>query len=514
MAHSAAVTGSNDEKQPRWAGRIWRWFSRFVPSFRGKPPLSTPPEDKEPRRDEPVYAQSAGSAQSAVTSADKARERLQHITRGASQQTLQNIKLQIQNANEPSRLMIIEALEEIGTEEAFDLLAQMLPDRSARVQQTLLSILTRAEPRALGAIQRLLTNPNPQHQRTALDIIIETTPRRYVGALCAYIHAALMNIIQAPDDLAEAVVVLLEQIATNEAQIAVAQWRTAHPRPSATVYAVEPEPIGAQSASMPTSALVLLGYGRPELVNYLRAFESLLRHIHGGQWGDQQEATKALHRLVVDLRDEPVGEVTALFVDALDDADALVRWASAEALGWMRAGKAVSALGQRVSDPAWTVQVAAIRALAEIGDTAALYWVEPALDDKNTSVQEAAVEALGRLGSTRHVTRLKEIMLSPRDPMVRYAAVESARSLRAVGAGEALTALLDEPVLALRWAAARALSELADASAVGALRAHLDDDQQPEWEDQRVCDLVRAALERINSPDARDALRLARRNRV
>jgi HEAT repeat protein len=409
--------------------------------------------------------------------------------------------------------MIIEALEEIGTEEAFDLMAQMLPDRSARVQQTLLSILTRAEPRALGAMQRLLTHSNPQHQRTALDIIIETTPRRYVGALCAYVHAALMNIIHAPDDLAEAVVVLLEQIATNEAQIAVAQWRAAHPRANAAVYAAEPVAAGSQSAAV-ESAIVLLGYGRPDLVNYLRAFESLLRHIRDGQWGDQQEATKALHRLVVDLRDEAVPEVAALFMDALDDADAMVRWASAEALGWMRAGEAVPALGQRVSDPAWTVQVAAIRALAEIGDTAALYWVEPALDDKNASVQEAAVEALGRLGSTRHVARLKEIMLSPRDPMVRYAAVESARSLRAAGAGEALTALLDEPALALRWAAARALSELADASAVPALRAHLHDDQQPEWGDHPVCDYLRAALERINSPGAREALRLARRTRV
>lgn len=513
MTHSAAVTRSKDQKQPRWAGRVWRWFSQFIPSFRGKPPLPTPPEDKDPRREERGHAQGAGSAHSAVTSADKARERLQHITRGASQQTLQNIKLQIQNANEPSRLMIIEALEEIGTEEAFDLMAQMLPDRSARVQQTLLNILTRAEPRAMGAMQRLLTHPNPQHQRTALDIIIETNPRRYVGALCAYIHGALMNMIQAPDDLAEAVVVLLEQIATNEAQIAVAQWRAAHPRAKAAVYeVVEAVDMGAQSAAQ--SAIVLLGYGRPDLVNYLRAFESLLRHIRDGQWGDQQEATKALHRLVGDLRDEAVPEVTNLFIDALDDPDAMVRWASAEALGWMRAGEAVPALGQRVSDPAWTVQVAAIRALAEIGDTSALYWVEPALDDRNVGVQEAAVEALGRLGSTRHVARLKEIMLSPREVMVRVAAVEAARSLRAVGASEALTALLDEPPLALRWAAARALSELADASAVPALRAHLHDDQQPEWEDRRVCDWLSAALERINSPGAREALRLARRTRV
>ncbi|PJF28083.1 MAG: hypothetical protein CUN53_01590, partial [Phototrophicales bacterium] len=456
---------------------------------------------------------SASSVHIGVTSADKARERLQHITRGASQQTLQNIKLQIQNANEASRLMIIEALEEIGTEEAFDLLAQMLPDRSARVQQTLLNILTRAEPRALGAMQRLLTHPNPQHQRTALDIIIETTPRRYVEALCAYIHAALMNMIQAPNDLAEAVVVLLEQIATNEAQIAVAQWRAAHPRATTVVYEPEGEDMGAQSAAV-QSAIVLFGYGRPDLVNYLRAFETLLRHIRDGQWGDQQEATKALHRLVSDLRDETVPEVTNLFINALDDADSMVRWASAEALGWMRASEAVPALGQRVSDPAWTVQVAAIQALTEIGDTAALYWVEPALDDHNLSVQEAAVEALGRLGSPQHVARLKEIVLSPRDVLVRAAAVEAMRSLRAVGASEALTALLDEPALALRWAAARALSELADASAVPALRAHLHDDQQPAWEDRRVCDWLSLALERINSPGAREALRLARRTRV
>jgi HEAT repeat protein len=258
-----------------------------------------------------------------VTSAEKARERLQHITRGASQQTLENIKRQIQNANEPSRLMIIEVLEEIGTDEAFDLLAQMLPDPSPRVQQALLSILTRAEPRALGAMQRLLTHPNPQHQRTALDVIIETTPRRYVGALCAYVHAALMNIIQAPNDLAEAVVVLLEQIGSNEAQIAAAQWRAAHPRPNAAV--CEPEPTAAAQPAPLPSALALLNYSRPDLVNHLRAFEALLRHIREGQWGDQQEAAKVLHRLVSDLRDEPAPEVIALFMDALDDPDAMVR---------------------------------------------------------------------------------------------------------------------------------------------------------------------------------------------
>ncbi len=423
------------------------------------------------------------------------------MTRGASQQTLHEIRLQIQNANEANRLMIVDTLEEIGTEEAFDLLAQMLPDRSARVQQTLLSILTRTEPRALRAMQRLLTHPSPAHQRAALEII-KMKPWRYGEALCAYIHAALMNLIPTPDDVAAEVAALLEQIATDEAQIAVARWRAAHPQPGthSVGETVEAEPAAeAQPAAAPMLALVLLDQPRPDLVNYPQAVAALLQHIRTGQWGDQQEAVNALHRLAADLQDAAPYEVMALLMDALDDTNAMVRWAGAEALGRMRAQAAVERLGQRVSDPVWTVQVAAIRALMEIGDTAALYWVEPALDEPNAGVQEAAVEALGCLGSARHVERLKAIMLSGRDPMVRIAAVEAARGLRAAGVSEALTALLDEPLLMLRWAAARALSELADISAVPALRAHLHDTGQPAWEERRVCDFIQAALERIQA---------------
>jgi HEAT repeat protein len=76
---------------------------------------------------------------------------------------------------------------------------------------------------------------------------------------------------------------------------------------------------------------------------------------------------------------------------------------------------------------------------------------------------------------------------------------------------EALAALLDEREVALRWAAARALSELADAAVIPQLSAHLHDVEKPEGEAQRVCDFLRAALERINASSAGGALRPAPR---
>ncbi|NWG18033.1 MAG: HEAT repeat domain-containing protein [Chloroflexi bacterium] len=407
-----------------------------------------------------------------------------------------------QGADENTRLQFVEMLAKLGTEDALYTLALMLPETSQRVQQAVAHILTRPDRRAAQALYRLLGSRDVRQQGAALEIIAADGDIRHAKALAGYVHAVLSNALPTPDDLGERAVSILEAMGTDEALIAVNRWREQH---SSNTLAVAPAP--------PPKAVVMRA-GRADIVNYQQALHALIKHIRAGRWGDQQDAARALHGLMRGLPDEHVPEVVAMFAQALNDENPVVRWTIVEALAWLSRVEAVPVLRQCLCDPNWSVRVAAILALVEIGDVATVRWIEPMLDDPNTNVQEAAVEAVGRLGSPRYAPLLAHLINSDRDPMVRIAAVNAARRLRAAGALPALVAALSSPHLQLRWTAARSLAELANETVENDLIARLYDEGRPQLEEKRVCDWLIEALERMDTPAARTAVRQWKQTRV
>ncbi|MEW6248560.1 MAG: HEAT repeat domain-containing protein [Nitrospirota bacterium] len=83
-------------------------------------------------------------------------------------------------------------------------------------------------------------------------------------------------------------------------------------------------------------------------------------------------------------------------IELLSDPDANVRAATAEALGRLRAAEAVSGIVSLLSDEEWVV-FAAITALAEIGEPAALPPLIDVLEKGSEAVQCAAVDAIAHL---------------------------------------------------------------------------------------------------------------------
>ncbi len=430
------------------------------------------------------------------SSAELAKRRLQQITRGKSIHQVEAMKTQIPDADGITRLQIVEALDHVGTDDALDALGQMLPDPEPEVHQAIVQIFLRPRKSSAQALFRLLTNPETRYQEAALEIIVSSGDARYGAFVAGYLYALLSNVLPMNSVLGEQAVAFLRHINTNEAMAAIDAWRAKFPLSV------------PQAQSQPEHDIATPTHNRAkELVNYHQAFQTLIKHIRAGRWGDQQKASKALHSLVRQLPEDIVGDAIRMFTDALEDRNPLVRWASVEAMAWLHHVDTIPALGRCVADPNWSIRLAAIRALIEIGDIGSVRWIEPALNDEHSSVQEAALEAIGKLGSRRHAEQIGTILSNTKDPVVCAAAAETARKLGLTNVVPTLVGLLEASHAGLKWAAARALSELASENDVAAIAAYLHDDTRPDWEEQDAGEWIRAALKRINTPEAKTALR-------
>jgi HEAT repeat protein len=86
------------------------------------------------------------------------------------------------------------------------------------------------------------------------------------------------------------------------------------------------------------------------------------------------------------------------------------------------------------------------------------------------------------------------------------AAVDALGKLNDIAASPALLGALRDPNSHVKWAAINALARLADPSTVSDLIDCLNDTDGPYWEAQRVCDVAAEALERIGTPQAKEAV--------
>jgi HEAT repeat protein len=121
-----------------------------------------------------------------------------------------------------------------------------------------------------------------------------------------------------------------------------------------------------------------------------RGMDPLVRALHEGGADLRVTAARALGMIP---SDEAIGPLVA----ALKDPDPFVRSASATALGMLRAKSAVEALGSALRDEKKPVRVQAAWALEQIGDPAALPFLEKVREDPDPVVQKAVERAIRAL---------------------------------------------------------------------------------------------------------------------
>lgn len=259
------------------------------------------------------------------------------------------------------------------------------------------------------------------------------------------------------------------------------------------------------------------------------AVPALLDALHESDSGVRYRAVDALGRI-----GDPA-TIPAL-VDALHDAQYLVRYRAAYGLGRIGGPTGIPALAQALQDAEKVVRSGAVRALGtigtpavpalaealynadslvrylaaealyDIGNPAAVPALSEALRDTDSGVREKATQALAHIGTSTAIPALAEA-LRDTDSGVRYTAVGA---LGRIGNPAAIPALLDalhDADSRMRSAAAQALGSIGDPAAVPALIERLVDTNKASFSKSRVCDDAVAALEKIGTPEALEAVR-------
>ena len=199
------------------------------------------------------------------------------------------------------------------------------------------------------------------------------------------------------------------------------------------------------------------------------------------------------------------GQIVEHVLARLEDPEAKVRRAAADALGKIRDSRAVEGLLGRLEDSDGWVRGTAARALGEIGDPRAVErllallghfeaWVHwhatlglkrigapgvvtgllVRLEDPESEVRLATANALGEIGDPQAVEGLLT-RLEDSDSDVRRAAAGALGKIRDPWAMQGLLARLEDPEAKVRAAAARALGEIKDPRTGEGLLAHLED---------------------------------------
>lgn len=123
---------------------------------------------------------------------------------------------------------------------------------------------------------------------------------------------------------------------------------------------------------------------------------------------------------------------------------------------------APESLGKAISDPVWTMRIAAIESLAHLSDQQSLEWLLAALHDEDESVRACAARVLGTRedGADRDVIEHIEIAL--RDPAwhVRETAIYALGMMQSFASLPALKAALDDEDDRVRLAATRVIERL------------------------------------------------------
>jgi HEAT repeat protein len=231
----------------------------------------------------------------------------------------------------------------------------------------------------------------------------------------------------------------------------------------------------------------------------------MLDDLRASDWQQRQEAAKALRQHTHHLGGLTDAVFAECLIATLNDPEHLVRWSATEALAYVRDRSVPPALARMLRDSSWTVRLAAVQALYEHDDTSIVDAVTVALGDENPLVREGTAELLGKLGSEAGVEPLLAA-LSDREGFVRRAAIDALGVLRARLAVSALLSAMHDPERQVRYAAVEALGKIGDSSAVSALIAVLREGGNTAWDNRPLGEVAAEALEKIGTPLALEAV--------
>ena len=200
------------------------------------------------------------------------------------------------------------------------------------------------------------------------------------------------------------------------------------------------------------------------------------------------------------MRIESPGLRPVLRTGALGN-DPLSRALAARGLGALKDGNAVELLTGLARDPQEAVAVAALRALAAIGDPRGLPAAAAALASPSLAVQREALAAVTVLPADRTLRPRVVSLVGHREPWIRAAALGALAHTDRDDLALVLSGMDPDPVWWVRGALAGTLGELGDEASLGILFGMLKD------EDARVLPFVLAALRKARGADAADTLK-------
>ncbi|MDC0671823.1 HEAT repeat domain-containing protein [Nannocystis radixulma] len=163
-------------------------------------------------------------------------------------------------------------------------------------------------------------------------------------------------------------------------------------------------------------------------------------------------------------------EGAAALALALHDDDAGVRAAACRSLGQLGAAESVPALLTASRDPSSSVRAAAVQALVGLDNPIALARLrEVVLADNAPAVVIQAIAGLSRSGTDQDLVMLMSLCRAPDHEIVK-AAARGLSGCKGHRATAAVLGLLEHPRWDVRWAAAEALGERGDTTALPPLR--------------------------------------------
>jgi HEAT repeat protein len=223
---------------------------------------------------------------------------------------------------------------------------------------------------------------------------------------------------------------------------------------------------------------------------YPQAFDALLEALRDADEVVRRAVVGSLGQVSSERAVQALSEILRGDRDDDDNNDnRYVRQAAAESLGQIGGEWAIEALLGALWDPYSCVRRAAVQALGQVGGEPVVGALSEELWDAAEDVRGAAAHALGQIGSARALEVLAEALRnhSLDTGHVRWEASNHIRRVAAevlakVGSERGLEALLEalrDPWPSVRWEAARALRWVGAESAVEALaKALRDPDEQ------------------------------------
>jgi hypothetical protein len=220
-----------------------------------------------------------------------------------------------------------------------------------------------------------------------------------------------------------------------------------------------------------------------------------------GTWDDRQTAARDLRDYAIALNGVCSTPVLQHLIGMLRDKDWMVRWATLEAIAWVRAKDAKQHIVALLTDKHQAVRMTAVRTLALLGDSTDAETILPLLTDKNGMVREAVIQALGALKNPATIPALLPLLSDSEEEICLYA-IESLGKIGDVSVVDALINTLRNGNEKIQWLCIEALGRLGDARAIPVLRSCMDDMRHPVWDEKPICDIAVESLQAINTPEA------------